>query len=115
LDEFVVMPNHLHGIIFIEELDVGATGGSPFRSGPRRRSLGSFVSGFKSATTKQINALRQTPGVLVWQRNYYEHVIRNEQSLDRIREYIANNPARWDFDRENPAAIKPEPLDVWRG
>jgi putative transposase len=42
-------------------------------------------------------------------------VIRNEQSLDRIREYIVNNPARWDFDRENPAAIKPEALDAWRG
>jgi putative transposase len=114
LDAFVVMPNHIHGIIFINESDVGATGGSPFRSGPRRHSLASFVSGFKSATTKQINALRQTPGVLVWQRNYYEHVIRNEQSLHRIREYIANNPARWDFDRENPAATNPEQKYAWR-
>ena len=115
LDAFVVMPNHIHGIIFIEESAVGATGGSPVRSGPRRRSLGSFLSGFKSATTKRINDLQRTPGLSVWQRNYYEHVIRNEQSLDRIREYIANNPARWDFDRENPAATNPEPMDVWRG
>ena len=94
---------------------VGATGWSPSRSGPRRRSLGSFLSGFKSATTRQINELRQTPGLLVWQRNYYEHVIRNEQSLNRMREYIAGNPARWDFDRENPAANNPEPNNVWCG
>jgi putative transposase len=115
LDAFVVMPNHIHGIIFIDESDVGATGGSPVRSGPSRSSLALFVSGFKSATTKRINDLRESPGVPVWQRNYYEHVIRNERSLHRIREYIANNPTRWDFDRENPAAIKPEPIDVWRG
>jgi putative transposase len=114
LDTFVVMPNHLHGVIFIKESDVGATGGSPFRSGPRRHSLASFLSGFKSATTKHINNLRQSPGAPVWQRNYYEYVIRNEQSLHRIREYIANNPARWDFDRENPAATIPEPKNVWR-
>jgi len=115
LDAFVVMPNHLHGVVFIEESDVGATGGSPVRSGPRQHSLGSFLSGFKSATTKRINDLGQTPGRPIWQRNYYEHIIRNEQSLHRIREYIANNPARWDFDRENPAATNPEPQDVWRG
>ena len=114
LDAFVVMPNHVHGVVIIKESNVGATGGSPIRRGPRQRSLGSFLSGFKSATTKRINDLRRTSG-LVWQRNYYEHVIRNEQSLRRIREYIANNPARWDFDRENPAATTPEALDVWRG
>jgi putative transposase len=115
LDTFVLMPNHIHGIILINESDVGATGGSPVRSGPRQYSLASFLGGFKSATTKHINNLRQSPGTPVWQRNYYEHVIRNEQSLHRIREYIANNPARWDFDRENPAATNPEPQDVWRG
>jgi putative transposase len=115
LDAFIVMPNHIHGIILIEESNVGATGGSPVRSGPRRHSLGSFLSGFKSATTKRINDLQRTSGLSVWQRNYYEHVIRNEQSLHCIREYIANNPARWDFDRENPAAKTPEPLDMWRG
>ena len=114
LDAFVLMPNHVHGIIFINESDVGATGGSPVRSGPRQHSLASFLSGFKSATTKRINDLRQSPGAPVWQRNYYEHVIRNEQSLQRIREYIGNNPARWDFDRENPAATTPEAKYAWR-
>jgi putative transposase len=115
LDTFVLMPNHIHGIIFINESDVGATGRSPVRSGLRQGFLGSFLSGFKSATTKRINDLRKTPGAPVWQRNYYEHVIRNEQSLHRIREYVANNPQRWDFDRENPAATNPELEDVWRG
>jgi len=108
------MPNHIHGIIFINESNVGATGRSPIRPGPRQGSLGSFLSGFKSATTKRINDLRRTSG-LVWQRNYYEHVIRNEDSLHRIREYIVDNPARWDFDRENPAARSPEVKDAWRG
>lgn len=115
LDEFIIMPNHVHGIVFIKESDVGATGRSPSRSGPAPRSLGAFVSGFKSATTKRINQLRRTPGAPVWQRNYHEHVIRNEPSLSRIREYIAGNPARWDVDGENPAANNPEPNNIWYG
>jgi REP element-mobilizing transposase RayT len=49
----------------------------------------------------------------LWQRNYYEHVIRSEESLNRIRQYILDNPARWEFDRENPAAINPERKDAW--
>jgi hypothetical protein len=53
------------------------------------------------------------PGRL-WQRNYYEHVIRDEESLNRIREYILNNPAQWAFDRENPAATAADPPDIWR-
>ena len=50
----------------------------------------------------------------LWQRNYYEHVIRNEESLHRIREYILDNPTRWEFDRENPLAMQPESADAWR-
>ena len=69
LDAFVIMPNHVHGIMVIEESDVGATGRSPSRSGPAPRSLGAFVGDFKSATTKQLNDLRRTPGQPVWQRN----------------------------------------------
>ena len=63
-----------------------------------------MMFGFKSAATKRINALRGTPGAPVWQRDDYEHVIRNESALDRIRKYIADNPARWSVDPENPAA-----------
>jgi len=50
-----------------------------------------------------------------WQRNYYEHVVRDEESLNRIRQYILDNPARWEFDRENQAAKTPEPEDAWSG
>jgi REP element-mobilizing transposase RayT len=107
LDMFTVMPNHLHGIVMVTDRDVGATGRSPFPSGPSKRSLGAFVGGFKSAVTTRINQLRDTPGVPVWQRNYYEPVIRDEESLNRIREYIADNPIRWEFDAENPDAKTP--------
>jgi len=107
LDMFIVMPNHLHGIVTMTDRDVGATGWSPFPSGPSKRSLGAFVGGFKSVVTTRINQLRGTPGVPVWQRNYYEHIIRDEESLNRIRRYIADNPTRWEFDPENPEAKTP--------
>jgi REP element-mobilizing transposase RayT len=107
LDAFVVMPNHVHGIVVIR--DVGAHSRAPLPSPPHRppRSLGSFVAGFKSAATKRINAIRSTLGLPVWQRNYYEHVIRDEDDLDRVRRYIAENALRWEEDPENPAAARP--------
>ena len=106
LDAFVVMPNHLHGIVVIR--DVGAHGRAPLPLAPHRppRSLGSFVAGFKSAVTKRINRIRGTPGLPVWQRNYYEHIVRDERELDRVRQYIAENPLRWDQDPENPAMAR---------
>jgi REP element-mobilizing transposase RayT len=131
LDEWVVMPNHLHGIVVIvadppthgdsssvgahgHALAVGATGRSPLRQdrphGPPKRSLGSFIAGFKSAVTTRINTLQGTPGAPVWQRNYYEHVIRDEDDLARIREYIANNPLQWDIDKNNPTHMRTEAL-----
>ncbi|HPA47898.1 MAG TPA: hypothetical protein PK395_19190 [bacterium] len=66
------------------------------------RTLGSLVAGFKSAVTTRINQIRNTPGCPVWQRNYYEHVIRSERDLNHLREYIAANPFRWCEDEENP-------------
>lgn len=74
-------------------------------SAPLRRqsgSIGSVFAGFKSATTKQINIFRNNPGCPVWQKNYYERVIRNEDELTRAREYIVNNPMKWELDKENP-------------
>jgi len=108
LDAFVVMPNHIHGIVNIIDADVGATGRSPLRSGPPARSLGAFIAGFKSAVTKRINEIRQTHGAPVWQRNYYEHIIRGDGELLRVREYILNNPLDWENDRENPSP----PMDL---
>jgi REP element-mobilizing transposase RayT len=106
LDEFVIMPNHLHGIIHLR--DVGAHGGAPLRTPSTGvafrapRSLGSFIAGFKSAATKRINILRHAPGVPVWQPNFYDRIIRDEDELNRIRQYIIDNPAEWAGDPENP-------------
>ncbi|MCS6773028.1 MAG: transposase, partial [Thermoflexales bacterium] len=92
-DEFVLMPNHLHGIIRIIETAARR---------PTPSKLSTVIAGFKAATTRRINELRGTPRAEVWQRNYYEHIIRTESGeneLCRIREYIATNPARWELDR----------------
>lgn len=101
LDEYVVMPNHIHGIIWIGN-SVGANGRSPLhRTNMGSKTLSSFVAGYKSTVTKQINKLRRLPGVPVWQRNYYEHIIRDDAELNRIRQYIMENPLKWDTDPEN--------------
>jgi len=97
LDAYVVMPNHLHGIITI----VGAGSSRPlivFGRENRAPTLGKIVAYFKYATTKHINELQKTGIRKCWQRNYYEHIIRSEQSLEKIREYICNNPYHWKDD-----------------
>ncbi len=88
------MPNHVHGIVFIES--ERARHASPLRR--QAPSLGTVVGAFKSATARLINQMRATPGAPLWQRNYYEHVIRNEALLSEIREYIANNLLKWALD-----------------
>src|SRR6266545_5538757 len=169
VDELVVMPNHVHAIIWLatndripvrdvgaqhtghrndtaptdlhrQAHDVGAqhapraqhvrpTDDHPFsephsgmvcaaplrgRGQARARrveagSSGAVVRGFKSATTKRINAMRNTPGVPVWQRNYHEHIIRDDGDLQRIRQYVRDNPAKWADDPDNPANIAKAP------
>lgn len=110
LDAWVVMPNHVHGIVMITDDHGGGAMPAPVSpAGPRPRSLGALMAGFKSAATKRINAQLSTPSASVWQRNYYEHVIRNESVLNRIRQYIADNPARWWEDPENPAVAAGAP------
>jgi REP element-mobilizing transposase RayT len=78
----------------------------------KRKPLGRLVGAFKTVSTKQINQLRDMPGVPFWQRNYWEHIIRNEESLGRIREYIENNPARWAEDQLRPGA-PPNRFNQW--
>jgi REP element-mobilizing transposase RayT len=118
LDEYVIMPNHIHGIIIINDNNspVGATGGSPLQTrqtdiksphGPAPQSLGAMIAGFKSAATRQLNRTRNTPGKPVWQRNYYDHIIRDEEEWDHIRKYIQANPSQWQTDRENPNTQSP--------
>ena len=98
LDAWVVMPNHFHGIVMIRRGDRPVAPTPTPLPGPRPKSIGSLMSGFKSAVTKRINKIRQTPGISVWQRNFYEHIIRNETELGNIRQYIINNPLNWRSD-----------------
>jgi len=111
LDAFVVMPNHIHGIIVIS---VGAIHELPlhddsalqnYRMRRRKMLLPKIVGYIRMSVGKRINQLRNTLGAPVWQRNYYEHVIRNEESLNAIRQYIAQNPVNWAHDEENPVNI----------
>ena len=103
---FVIMPNHLHGIlVFHNYLDPQADNSGPTVRAHGRaplhcsdRSLGSMMKGFKSGCRKRINLMRQTPGKPVWQRNYHEHIIRNDEDLRNVREYILDNPLRWEVE-----------------
>jgi len=125
LDEFTVMPNHIHGVILVgaqfiapkltASQDFGILNPGTLERGAINRAptLGKIVRAYKARSTRLIRRMA-TPD-FAWQRNYYEHVVRDEKSLNRIREYILTNPARWDSDRENPAATTPEAEDAWRG
>jgi len=108
LGEYVIMPNHVHGIlVFVDDM-VGATrrvaptNTTTLQSG----SLGAVMAQFKSIVTKWINGLQNVTGRPVWQRNYYEHIIRNEREMDRIHRYIESNPSMWAEDDENPNNIR---------
>ena len=138
LDAFVVMPNHVHGIVVLNEgtsSDVGAglkpapalpgragykpaptpgraaykptpTGGdcAVWKPAPKRHGLPEIVRAFKTFSARSINKIRGTAGNPVWQRDYYEHVVRSADEWNGIREYIGQNPLKWDLDRENPNA-----------
>jgi len=126
LDAFIIMPNHLHGIIFLtdkyytslratrQELSVGlsdwqqvySTGTTTTQKrqvkGAVSCSLGAIIGQFKSLSTKRVNRIRQTRYVPLWQRDFYDHIIHRETSLNAIRKYIVENPLRWTDDPENP-------------
>lgn len=137
LDEFIIMPNHVHGIIVIQHTNVGANNHSPVRFAKNNSSVhgannnlplringtsgtvGAIVRGFKIGVTKwfhfqmvgannysPVHGAKNNQSVQIWQRNYYEHVIRDEEELDRIREYIQTNVLKWNEDSENPENIK---------
>ena len=113
LDYFVVMPNHIHGIINIvgakhshlvstneaSPSSVNASSLQPYGTNPN--SLGAIIQNFKSVTARKVNRMLGRQNVPLWQRHYYEHVIRNEDDLNEIREYIVNNPLKWALDKEN--------------
>ncbi|MCK5126083.1 MAG: transposase [candidate division Zixibacteria bacterium] len=94
LDEFVIMPNHFHAVLFlvgVDSVDPEDTTSKP--------NIGSIIAHFKNLCTRRINRIHNTVGVKRWQRNYYEHVIRNEDELLKVREYIQNNPLKWQLDK----------------
>lgn len=95
LDEFIVMPNHVHGIITIGANDIGANNHLPLQHGTSR-TIGSIVRGYKIGVTKWLRANADVH--VVWQRNYYEHIIRDEEAYLKIAEYIQTNPQRWEED-----------------
>ncbi len=103
-DEFIVMPNHIHSIIAVgarcTRPECTPQNGDGNESGRVQRAptIGDMVRGYKSAVTKRINQLRNLPFAPVWQRNYYEHIIRDEAAYLKIAEYIQTNPQRWQED-----------------
>lgn len=114
LDEYVIMPNHMHVIIMIIDDGRGTLQRAPTVEQfgkPVSNSIPTIIRLFKSTTTKQVNQIRNTPTFPVWQRNYYEHVIRNEEKLYKIRQYIQNNPLSWHLDRENPERVGIDKLE----
>jgi putative transposase len=114
MDEFIVMPNHLHGIIFLndpgaveEDSHSGIMNASD--EGSEKCSLGIVIGTFKSITTNEyidrVNKKSWAPfDKRLWQRDFYDHIIRNSKELDAIRKYIALNPLRWELDRDNPSS-----------
>ncbi|MBI4165468.1 MAG: transposase [Acidobacteria bacterium] len=113
LDEFVVMPNHVHGIIVLTEVGAGlrpaptksrvGAGLRPARTGPAptKHPLSEIIRAFKSFSARAINSARSIPRARFWQRNYYEHIVRNQVELEKIREYVRLNPLLWATDRYN--------------
>ena len=97
IDLFIVMPNHFHGLIFM--LDEPPQKAQPSSRTIQANSLGSIVGQFKSIVTKRSRSLLPPPSMPIWKRNYHDHVVRNEGTLNRIRQYILSNPARWSEDR----------------
>ena len=99
----VIMPNHLHGIIIINETPVGAIHELPLQR--RNMLLPKIIGYLKMNTAKRINQLRDNSGTPVWQRNYYERVIRNDHELQSVRQYIDDNPIKWAEDENHPSHL----------
>jgi len=97
LDVMVIMPNHVHGIIVLTPA-VGA-GLKPAPTAKVRHRLPEIVRAFKTFSSRRINEPRNTPGAKLWQRNYWEHIVRNEPELNRLRKYVQDNPAQWELDK----------------
>jgi len=102
LDAFIVMPNHIHAIIVIHHVVRNDA------KHPRTMLIPKIVGYVKMNSAKRINRSRGTPGARVWQRNYHEHVVRNDADLARIRKYIDGNPCKWHMDSDNTRNTRPQ-------
>lgn len=103
LGAYVIMPNHVHGVIVIQS--VGATHWfAPTANGPKRGSIGAIIGAYKMSVTRRIQKELNSTGI--WQRNYYEHIIRNDEEHNRIHLYIEANIDNWAMDTENPVSTK---------
>ena len=106
LDEFVVMPNHIHGIVVIvgnADLRSLPRDGTPPQNTDRSKMyLSKIVHGFKSSVTRMVRKQWNNHG-FGWQKSFYDHVIRNDEDLHRVRAYIQNNPLNWELDKNNRA------------
>jgi putative transposase len=96
--------------VIVERFTVG-DGLKP--SPTEKHPLSEIVRAFKTFSARGINEMTKTPGVPVWQRGFYDHIIRDERSLERVREYIVTNPRRWKSDKENPAGTAKDEFDLW--
>jgi putative transposase len=120
LDEFVLMPNRLHGVVWMLEQNqtvllqafvvsgVGVSGRSPLRGnvamGPAKKSLGALIANFKTAVTKRARGGSSNADLHIWQRSYHDHIVRNEADLERIQTHIQYNPLEWHSDEYGAAA-----------
>ena len=108
LDAFILMPNHVHGVILLQDEPNNASVGAglqpaiPRPAASRRHGLPEIVRAFKTFSARKINRMRASTGASVWQRGFYDHVIRDEDELDRVRTYILDNPRKWSEDPDNP-------------
>ncbi|MEM7334661.1 MAG: transposase [Chloroflexota bacterium] len=105
LDEFVIMPNHMHGILIVDHQTTQPLENNRQFENVASGTVGRLVGTYKATVTRRINRLRGTPGVKRWQRGYWDRVIRNEQEFLAIQYYIRENPNRWSEDRENLDAL----------
>jgi putative transposase len=100
---YIVTPNHIHGILQVHEpVDICRGGSRPAPTNNKNiKPLGQLIGAFKTRSAKEINLIRNTQGLAVWQRNYYEHIIRNQAEMEKIALYILANPDQWSSDPEN--------------
>jgi len=107
LDAFIVMPNHVHGIVLLHRRKSNTQTGAASSAPTKPAAVGDILRAFKSESAIRVNAILKRSARPVWQRNYFEHIIRSTSGLDKIRLYIRDNPSNWDSDPDNSGLRRP--------